>query len=79
MLRTVAHLDIGGRLCCHPFPSTSEEQSMANAHLANLAARHAALDASLSAEAHRPLPDQAQVTRLKRAKLKVKEEMTRVH
>ena len=52
---------------------------MANAHLASLAARHAALDASLSSEAQRPLPDQVRVTRLKREKLKVKEEISRLH
>ncbi len=48
---------------------------MANAHLASLAARHAALDATLSSEAQRPVPDQAVMTRLKREKLKVKEQL----
>ena len=52
---------------------------MANAHLASLNARHAALDASVDAEARRPLPDQARLARLKREKLKVKEEITRTH
>ena len=46
---------------------------MANAHIDSLAARHAALDATLAREASRPLPDQVRLTRLKREKLKVKE------
>ncbi len=52
---------------------------MANAHLASLAARHAALDATLASEIQRPLPDQAMLTRLKREKLKVKEALVRTH
>ncbi len=52
---------------------------MANAHLATLNARHAALEASLAAETRRPLPDQAELARLKREKLKLKEEITRLH
>ena len=48
---------------------------MASAHLASLNARHAALDASVAAEMRRPLPDQARLARLKREKLKVKEEV----
>ena len=52
---------------------------MANAHLANLNARHAALDASLTAETRRPLPDQVALARMKREKLKLKEEIARLH
>lgn len=52
---------------------------MANAHLASLAARHAALDASLSAELKRPLPDAVVLARLKREKLKVKEQLAQLH
>jgi len=48
---------------------------MAKAHLDSLNARHAALDASVLAETRRPLPDQAQLARLKREKLKVKEKV----
>ena len=48
---------------------------MASAHLASLTARHAKLDASVAAETRRPLPDQARLARLKREKLKVKEEI----
>lgn len=46
-----------------------------NGHLASLNARHAKLDASLAAEMRRPVPDAALVSRLKREKLKVKEEV----
>lgn len=46
---------------------------MASAHLVSLKARHAALEASVVAEARRPMPDQARLARLKREKLKVKE------
>ena len=51
---------------------------MANAHLASLSARHAALAASVAAETRRPLPDQERLARLKREKLKVKEEISAV-
>jgi len=50
---------------------------MANAHLDNLAARHARLDASLTAELKRPLPDAALLRRLKREKLKLKDALNR--
>ncbi len=50
---------------------------MANAHLANLNARHAQLDESVAAEIRRPLPDQARLARLKREKLKLKEQIAR--
>jgi hypothetical protein len=45
------------------------------ADLAKLEARHSALENEIDAELHRPLPDQAHITELKREKLKVKEEM----
>ncbi|OYU15247.1 MAG: hypothetical protein CFE37_06685 [Alphaproteobacteria bacterium PA4] len=50
---------------------------MANAHLATLNAKHAALEASVAAETRRPLPDQVVLARLKREKLRLKEEMSR--
>jgi hypothetical protein len=52
---------------------------MSDAHLASLAARHAALEATLATERQRPMPDQITLTRLKREKLKLKEEMNRIH
>ena len=45
------------------------------ADLAKLAARHTALENEIDREIHRPLPDQAHITELKREKLKIKEEM----
>jgi hypothetical protein len=48
---------------------------MASAHLASLTARHAKLDESVAAETRRPMPDQARLARLKREKLKLKEEI----
>ena len=55
------------------------ETSMANAHLASLTARHARLDETVAAETRRPLPDQARLAQLKREKLKLKEEIDRMH
>ncbi len=44
--------------------------------LAKLEARHTALENEIDTELHRPLPDQAHITRLKREKLKIKEELS---
>jgi hypothetical protein len=51
---------------------------MANAHRSQLLARHARLDANLAAELKRPLPDPATLRRLKREKLKLKDEISGV-
>ncbi len=47
-------------------------------HVAALAAKHAALENQITSEIQRPLPDDAILTQLKRAKLKVKEELSRL-
>jgi len=52
---------------------------MPNAHLESLTARHARLDATLDDERRRPQPDQSRLARLKREKLKLKEEIERLH
>jgi hypothetical protein len=52
---------------------------MANAHREQLIARHARLDASLTAELKRPLPDPTTLRRLKREKLKLKDEIGTSH
>ncbi len=44
----------------------------------SLRTRHASLEVRISQEDHRPLPDTAELTRLKVEKLRVKEEMERV-
>lgn len=56
-------------------------QSAAATHAANpghvsaLMARHASLEAKLEAEARRPSPDAAEIAALKKAKLKIKDEL----
>jgi hypothetical protein len=64
--------DCAGRGCKGSVP-------MANAHRDNLMARHARLDASLAAELKRPLPDPTTLRRLKREKLKLKDEISTSH
>jgi len=44
----------------------------------SLKARHALLEREIDDEAHRPLPNQIHVTQLKREKLRIKEEITRM-
>lgn len=43
-----------------------------------LRARHARLEHEIDDENHRPLPDQVHLTDLKRQKLRIKEEITRL-
>ena len=43
-----------------------------------LRARHARLEHEIDEEVHRPLPDTCHVTELKRQKLRIKEEITRL-
>ncbi|TFU02983.1 DUF465 domain-containing protein [Polymorphobacter arshaanensis] len=45
-------------------------------HLAALSAKHAQIEASLHQETLRPMPDTVRVARLKREKLRIKEEMS---
>lgn len=52
---------------------------MNNAHLASLAAKHAELDAMLAREGQRPHPDTLELTRLKREKLRLKEQLAPRH
>ena len=49
--------------------------STSSAHDHALMARHAALEAKLEREAQRPLPDLAEISALKKAKLKIKDEL----
>ena len=48
---------------------------MHQAHVSALEAKHAGLEARIDEESQRPLPDTATLARLKKEKLKVKEEM----
>lgn len=47
-------------------------------HVASLRTKHANLDRLIDDEAHRPMPDQATITRLKKEKLRLKEEIEHV-
>ena len=49
---------------------------MHQAHVSALRARHAGLEARILEESQRPLPDMAALSRLKKEKLRVKEEMS---
>jgi hypothetical protein len=46
------------------------------AHITALQTKHAGLDARIAEEAQRPLPDMSVLARLKKEKLRIKEEMT---
>ncbi|GGI88707.1 hypothetical protein GCM10007973_26340 [Polymorphobacter multimanifer] len=50
---------------------------MPNSHVESLNARHARLEAKLAVESRRPLPDAVALTKLKREKLRLKEELVR--
>ena len=47
-------------------------------HVDSLRTKHAHLDELIDEEMHRPMPDQAIVTRLKKEKLRLKEEIERL-
>ena len=49
---------------------------MQQAHISALETKHANIDARISAEDRRPQPDAALMSRLKKEKLKLKEELT---
>jgi hypothetical protein len=53
-----------------------EEMRMHQAHVLALQAKHAGLEARIIEETQRPLPDATTLARLKKEKLKVKEQMT---
>ena len=44
----------------------------------SLRSKHALLEQQIDAELHRPLPDQSTLTRLKREKLRIKDEIARL-
>ena len=52
----------------------NEEQQ----HIQALKAKHAALEAAIDAESSRPMPDSAELAKLKRQKLKIKEEIEHI-
>jgi hypothetical protein len=56
--------------------SATKEMRMHQAHVSALQARHAGLEAKILEESQRPLPDATALARLKKEKLRVKEEMS---
>ncbi len=60
------------------FPQEGELPMTMEDRVDSLKARHARLEEEISDEAHRPLPDQVHITDLKKQKLRIKEEMTRM-
>ena len=48
---------------------------MDKAHVEALTQKHAAIDARIDAESHRPNPDMLLVTRLKKEKLRLKDDL----
>lgn len=47
-------------------------------YVQSLQTKHASLEQQIDDEMHRPLPDQATLSRLKREKLKIKDEIARL-
>lgn len=59
-------------------PATLAYEIGVDDYLATLAAKHAGLERAIQEEAGRPAPDGLSLTHLKRRKLKVKDEITRL-
>ena len=59
-------------------PFLSEEEQALHARLKVLRLEHADLDASIEALSHMPVPDQLMIARLKRKKLTLRDEITRI-
>ena len=49
----------------------------ADAHVISLEQKHAHLEKAISEEIHRPVPDSVKLAKLKREKLRIKEEIGR--
>ncbi|MFN4135912.1 MAG: YdcH family protein [Novosphingobium sp.] len=52
---------------------------MESTHISALQMKHAGLEKQIESEMSRPLPDEALVAQLKRKKLRIKEELARLH
>ncbi len=48
-------------------------------HVESLRSKHARLEELIEEELHRPLPDQGVISRLKKEKLRIKEQIERIH
>jgi hypothetical protein len=56
--------------------SVKKEMGMHQAHVSALQAKHAGLEARILEESQRPMPDATTLARLKKEKLRIKEEMS---
>ena len=61
----------------YSIPPKEENDDMESTHSAALVAKHAGLDARITAERQRPAPDTTLLARLKKQKLKIKEMIVR--
>ena len=52
---------------------------MQQPHISALQTKHADIEAQIAAESARPMPDSATISRLKKEKLRVKEEIAGLH
>ena len=52
---------------------------MHQAHVSALQTRHASLEERIAEESQRPMPDTATLARLKKEKLRIKEELAGIH
>jgi hypothetical protein len=60
----------------HAKAKEAKEMGMQQAHISALENKHAGLDARIAEETQRPLPDTALLARLKKEKLRIKEEIS---
>jgi hypothetical protein len=72
--------DSAGKDVCNirVLPVKKEILMTTEAHLTALETKHHRLEDEISGELHRPSPDQTRLTSLKREKLRIKEEISRL-
>jgi hypothetical protein len=68
--------DRAAQTCFNDQVEKQEEMGMQQAHVSALEAKHAGLEARINEETQRPMPDTATLNRLKKEKLRIKEEIT---
>ena len=76
MLSRRNHGDKAKRRCFNRSIEKQEEMGMQQAHVSALEAKHAGLEARINEEIQRPMPDTATLNRLKKEKLRLKEEIS---
>lgn len=59
-------------------PTRKETQMLSSSHANALETKHAGLDARLREELSRPVPDTGTIQQLKKAKLRIKEELSSI-